>query len=176
MACFWPALTCGICLFLHGPHGPRPPKESLSVSLVHLVMYWPVCSCTVPGVCDLAAVTAAWPMAVSAPHTGSRRKPERNSSWGQAKLPGLGLWPVSSHLWAPKDYNLNWSRNFELWLLSCSYWGDGLWNGSLPCSQIAQRLNKNLFPVCTSICLISLILWWQAANLCFSVWTHGGHT
>ena len=81
------------------PQGPWPPWGSLSHSLTDLVIHLPVCSCALwPGVCDLVALAAAWPVAVPAPHMASRNEPQMGNSQEQPKLPG---WPLSSYLWAP---------------------------------------------------------------------------
>ena len=53
----------------------------------------------------------------------SRRQPETDSSQEQATLPGGGIRPLSSPLWAPKDYTLKWSRDSGYWLLSWPCWG-----------------------------------------------------
>ena len=43
--------------------------------------------------------------------------------WEWAKQPGWGPRLFSCHLWAPKDWNLIWSRNSGLWFLSWTCWG-----------------------------------------------------
>ena len=61
-----------------------------------------------PGVHNHVALAAMWPVAVWAPATGSGRKPEVDSIWEQAKLPGWGFRPFSSCLQVPKDCTLRW--------------------------------------------------------------------
>ena len=64
--------------------------EPFWLSLAHLVMHWPVHLHAVPGVRDLVAL-AVWHMAEQVLHADSRREPEMNSSWEQAKIPGWRL-------------------------------------------------------------------------------------
>ena len=120
-------------------------RESLSHSLAYLGMLLPTHLYALQGLCDLAALAVTWPLVMWAPNTGSRREPKMNSNLEQAKLPGWGLWQLSSHLWAPKDCALNWSRNSGHCLLSWFGWGEGLWDGSLPFPQIVQHLHKTSF-------------------------------
>ena len=116
----FPGLQGGVCL------SPSPSPT-----------WW----CTRPWVHMLShlgarTLAAAWPMTSWVPHTGSRKYPEMESCPKQAKLCGWGLWPFSSHLQAPEDCTFNWSRISWHWLLSWSCWEDGLWDRSLPFSQV----------------------------------------
>ena len=63
-----------------------PPSDTLSGAPMGSLL----------GVYDLAALAAGWPTALQAPHMGSRREPEMNSSQEQAKLTGWGLRPMGS--------------------------------------------------------------------------------
>ena len=102
-----------------------------------------------PGACDHVALAATWPMAVQAPHS-SRREPEVDSSRKQAKLPGWGLRPLSSCLWAPKDCPLKRSKNPGHWLSSWFCCG----------------ARTNLCPFAPAHASVWL-LWQQAAELLF---------
>ena len=116
------------------------------VSRRELLSLWPtwwctslcVCAVSHPGTHNYEVLLAAWSMPVWAPLTASRMKPKMGNSQEQTKVPG----PLSSHLQAPRDCTLNWSRNSGHWLLSWSCWGDGLWEKCLPLSQTVQHLNK----------------------------------
>ena len=75
---------------LHVLHGLQ---EGASLCIAPLVMLSPVCPQVIshPGACDHVAPVTTWPMAMQAPHTSSKKKPEIDSSEEQAKLLVWGL-------------------------------------------------------------------------------------
>ena len=110
---------------VHWPLSPRPHGLSgrrahgLPRSPVHLAMLRPsVCVLCRLGAHGSVVPEATWPSASWAPQAGTRKDPEMHSSREQAKPPGRGLRPLSSHLQAPEDRPLKWGRNSGHWLLS----------------------------------------------------------
>lgn len=92
-------------MWLQQQHGPQTPGGPLS----------PSCP---PGDA-LAGAFTYWstrPWVLAATWSKSCGQPEISNSHEQAKLPEWGLWPLSSHLWAPEDCNSNWSRDPRGWL------------------------------------------------------------
>ena len=77
-----------------------PPGDTLTSASVH----------SLSGAHDLVVLAAARPMAMWAPHAGSRRELEMISSQKQTKLPAWELWPLSSACCS------TWSRNSGHWL------------------------------------------------------------
>ena len=82
------------------------PGEGRGALLPTWWMHWPL------HLQDFVALEGVWLMAAPVPHAISRKEPEAASSQEQAKLPG---WPLSSHLWFPKDGNRNSGHCFLFW-------------------------------------------------------------
>ena len=133
--CSWPVLKW--CTHLSSPWarwppqpcGAWPPGRSLSGSLLSTWWFthlW-VCRLSHQGACNSVAPAAAWPMAMWTPLTASKREPEMDSSQEQVKLPGWGLWLLSSCLQILKNCTLKWSRIDKKGKINSWTWTTACW-------------------------------------------------
>ena len=104
---------------------------------------------------DLLDLQATWPMASLAPHrvwglTVARRKTE------------LIGWPPSGQLWFPRDGTLNGPAKGR-WVFFWVSRRNGLWDKSLPFSEIMQHLNKTSF-LSHQPLPPEFAYWWQLAT------------